>query len=248
MPIIHIIPASLCNAVKTISIIKGLSAEHGIPESLSTDNVPQFVNALFVEFETEWQFDHNTGASRNPRGNVQTYAAMKIINGFLTHAKCSGQDPCLALLAYHRTSINAHLHSPAECLYPWALHATVPQDIQNTDPHAAPDQDHLNECASQSTTYHYCCGCKKKSPLIARQTVSFLNNARNLWLPVTIIQEASNGSYLVKLLVEDSTTVPTATFMNVTQMSSVQIHPSPVMGHPVHPHQDTYRHNPLELS
>ena len=117
MPIIRRIPASQCNASKTISVLKELFAEHGIPEVLCTDNGPQFANALFTKFATDWKFDHNTSSPRNPRSNGQAEAAIKTVKGLLTHAKCSGQDPYLALLAYHSTPIDAHLHSPAEMLY-----------------------------------------------------------------------------------------------------------------------------------
>ena len=69
MPIIKIIPAFQCNVSKTISVLKELSAEHGIPEVLHTDNGSQFPNALFTEFATDWKFDHNTSSPRNPRIN-----------------------------------------------------------------------------------------------------------------------------------------------------------------------------------
>ena len=117
MPIIKRIPVSQCNASKTISVLKELFAEHGIPEVLHTNNGPQFANALFIEFATDWKFDHNTGSPRNPTSNGQAEAAVKTVKGLLNHAKCSGQDPYLALLAYHSMPIDAHLHSPAEMLY-----------------------------------------------------------------------------------------------------------------------------------
>ena len=59
MPIVRRIPASQCNGSKTISVLKELFAEHCIPEVLPTDNGPQFANALFTEFATDWKFDHN---------------------------------------------------------------------------------------------------------------------------------------------------------------------------------------------
>ena len=93
MPIIRRIPASKCNASKTISVLKELFTEHGIPGILSTDNCPQFANELFTEFATGWKFDHNTISPRNPRSNGQAEAAVKTVKGLLTHAKCSGQDP-----------------------------------------------------------------------------------------------------------------------------------------------------------
>ena len=94
--------------------MRELFAENGLPESLCIDNGPKFANTLFAEFATYRKFDHNTSASRNPRSNGQAETVVNILNGPLTHATCSGQDPYLALLAYHSTPINAHLCYPAE--------------------------------------------------------------------------------------------------------------------------------------
>ena len=117
MPIVRRIPASQCNASKTISALKELFEEHGIPEVLYTDHGPQFTNAFFTKFATDWKFDHNTSLPRNPRSKGQAEAVVKTIKVLLTHAKYSGKDPYLALLAYHSTPTDAHLHAPAEMLY-----------------------------------------------------------------------------------------------------------------------------------
>ena len=107
-----------CNAAKTIALLKEMFSEHGIPETVRSDNGPQFASHLFTEFAKEWNFDHTTSSPRNPRSNGQAEATVKITKGLLTCAKYSGQDPYLALLAYRSTPINAHLHSPAKMLYP----------------------------------------------------------------------------------------------------------------------------------
>ena len=135
------IPPSQCNAAKTISVLKELFSEHGIPETIRSDNGPQFVSHQFAEFTKEWNFDHTTSSPRNPRSNGQAKAVVKVTKGLLTHAKYSGQDPYLALLAYRSTPIDAHLHSPAEMLYQRAIRTTMPQRIRHKNPHAADDHD-----------------------------------------------------------------------------------------------------------
>ena len=142
-----------------ISILKELFAEHGIPESLCGDNGPQFASTLFAEFATDWNFDHSTSAPTNPRSNGKAEAAVKIVKGLLTCSKYSGQDPYLALLAYHSTPVDAHMHSSGEMLYQHALHTTVPQCIHHTDPNATGDHDHLDQHASLSAANHDNQGC-----------------------------------------------------------------------------------------
>ena len=139
MPFIRKIPPSQCNAAKTISVLKELFSEYGIPETIRSDNGPQFASHQFAKFTKEWNFDHTTSSPRNPRSNGQAKAAVKVTKGLLTHAKFSGQDPYLALLAYRSTPIDAHLHSPAEMLYQRAIRTTVPQRIRHKDPQAAAD-------------------------------------------------------------------------------------------------------------
>ena len=108
--------------------------------------------------------------------------------------------PYLVLLAYDSMPINARLCLPAEMLYQWVLHTTVPQQIRYTDPHADAECDHLSQHVVQSADYRDQWGCHKKPPLFAGQTISVLNDMRNLWLPATIICKASNGSYLVHVI------------------------------------------------
>ena len=118
MPFIRKIPPSQCNAAKTIALLQEMFSEHWIPETVRSNNGPQFASHQFTEFAKEWNFDHTTSSPRNPRSNGQAEATVKVTKGLLTHAKYSGQDPYLALLAYRSTPIDANLHPPAEMLYP----------------------------------------------------------------------------------------------------------------------------------
>ena len=85
-------------------------------------------------------------------------------------------------------------------LYQWVLCTTVPQQIRHTDTHANAEHDHLNQHVTQIAEYHDQQACHKKPPFFASQTMSVPIDARNLWLPATIIHKANNGSYLVYLI------------------------------------------------
>ena len=93
MPIVRKMPTSQCNSAKTITVLKELFAEHGIPEEIRSDSGPQFASHLFTEFMKDWSIKHSTSSPRNPRSNGQAESAVKIVKGLLTCAKCSGQDP-----------------------------------------------------------------------------------------------------------------------------------------------------------
>ena len=200
MPIVRKMLTSQCNSAKTITVLKELFAEHGIPEEIRSDNGPQFASHLFAEFTKAWNIKHSTSSPRNPRSNGQAESAVKIVKGLLTRAKCSGQDPYLALLAYRSTPVDSHLRSPAEMLYQRALRTTVPQRIRHKDPYAAAERERLEEHATQSAADHDRTGCRRKAPLYAGQSVSVINNDRTLWLPATVVRAANHGSYIVKVI------------------------------------------------
>ena len=200
MPIIRKMPTSQCNSAKMITVLKKLFAEHGILEEIRSDNGPQFASHLFAEFTKEWNIKQSTSSPRNPRSIGQAESAVKIVKGLLTRAKCSGQDPYLALLAYRSTPVDSHLGSPTELLYQHALCTIVPQRIRHKDPYAAAERERLEECATQSVANHDCTCCHRKAPLYAGQSVSVINNDRTLWLPATIVHTANHGSYIVKVI------------------------------------------------
>ena len=200
MSIVRKMPTSQCNSAKTITVLKELFAEHGIPEEIRSDNGPQFAGHLFAEFTKDWNIKHSTSSPRNPRSNGQAESAVRIVKGLLTCAKCSGQDPYLTLLAYRSTPVDSHLRSPAEMLYQCAVCTTVPQRIRHKDPYAAAERERLEECATQSAANHDHIGCHRKAPLYAGQSVSVINNDRTLWLPATIVRTAHHGSYIVKVI------------------------------------------------
>ena len=180
--------------------LKEIFAEHGIPQSIRSDNGPQFSSHLFKEFAEEWNFTHHTSSPTNPHSNGQAESAVKIIKGLLTRLRCAGEDPYLALLAYRSTPVDSHLRSPGEILYQCVLHTTVPQRIKHQDPHASAECEWLEDRAAQSAANHDHTGCSKKAPLYAGQTVFVLNNDRTLWLPATVICTAAHGSYIIKVV------------------------------------------------
>ena len=111
-------------------------SEHGIPEILCSDNGPQYVSAQFADFCTSWGITHETSSPHYPQSNGFAEACVKSVKHALQHAKYSGANPQLALLALQATPINAKLPSPAELLYQCQLRTTIPAKICNTDPAA----------------------------------------------------------------------------------------------------------------
>ena len=154
MPIIQKAPHGQCNSSKVISLLKEIFSEHRSPETLVSDNSPQYTLTAFAEFVDEWKFTHMTSSPNHPEGKGFAESMVKIVKQILQHAKFSGCDPHLALLSYRCTPLDSHIAPPAELLYQQHLKLTLPSCLRNTAPDASNTEDALNSCTNKSKTQH----------------------------------------------------------------------------------------------
>ena len=85
----------------TTAVIKKLKEEfsrHGIPETVFTDNGPQFVCKEFREFSNEWEFEHLTSSPRYPQSNGKVENSVKTRKLLMKKAFLSKADVHLAFL------------------------------------------------------------------------------------------------------------------------------------------------------
>ncbi len=104
------------SAAATIKHLKQIFSEHSPPQTVISDNGPQFACKEFQDFAQSWQFQHITSSLRYPQSNGLAERFVQTINSALMKAQQSGEDPDLALLVYRATPISARLPSPAEML------------------------------------------------------------------------------------------------------------------------------------
>ena len=79
-----------------ILALKSMFARHGIPETVISDNGPQYSSAEFQQFAEEYGFLHITSSSHFPQSNGQAEEGVKTIKKFLRIS----EDPFLSLLPY----------------------------------------------------------------------------------------------------------------------------------------------------
>ena len=192
------IPRGQCNAAKVISILKEVFSEHGVPETLVSDNGPQYSSALFAEFANEWKFTHLTSSPHHPESNGFAESMVKIVKQTLQCAKYSGSDPHLALLSYRSTPLDSKIASPAELLYRCRLQSTLPSRLKNTAPDAEDTQEALSNRAGKSKANHDRTAGPERAPFYAGQDVSVWDTQRRLWLPAKIICRTADRAYLIK--------------------------------------------------
>ncbi len=112
--------------------LKVIFARFGIPETLVTDNGPQFASCEFAEFAVfarDYDFEHVTSSPWYPQSNGEAERAVRTVKQMLK----KNQDPQRDLLAYRSTPLSQGI-SPAELLMGRRIRSTVPATPKSLAP------------------------------------------------------------------------------------------------------------------
>ncbi|XP_033110101.1 uncharacterized protein K02A2.6-like [Anneissia japonica] len=121
-----------------IDILRKLFAVHGIPDTVVSDNGPQYSSKEFRYFSRNWNFVHVTSSPRDPKANGEAERSVRTAKAILK----KNDDPYLALLSY-RSSPLQNGKSPSELLMNRRLRTQLPTiDAQLT---AVPDKSNVAE-------------------------------------------------------------------------------------------------------
>ena len=101
-------------------------ALYRIPDTMVTDNGPQFTSAEFAVFAKTWMFEHVTSSPRYPQSNGKAENAVKTVKRLFTKCKESGQSEYLALLDWRNTPSEGFGSSPAQRLMGWRCKTRLP--------------------------------------------------------------------------------------------------------------------------
>ena len=111
---------------EAIRALKSIFARHGIPETLRSDNGPQFASTEFDQFSKEFAFTHITSSPKLPQSNGEAERAVQTVKNALKKE----DDSTKALMSYRATPLE-NGYSPAEMLFGRKIRTTLP---------VAPDQ------------------------------------------------------------------------------------------------------------
>ena len=104
-----------------ITHLKSIFARHGIPETVMSDNGPQYCSAEFKTFANAYGFHHITSSPHFAQSNGAVERCVKTIKALLTKA----DDAYIALMEYRATPI-FNGFSPAQLLMSRQIRTTLP--------------------------------------------------------------------------------------------------------------------------
>ena len=112
--------------VTVINALKQIFSRYGIPESLHSDNGPQFASTEFRHFSTTYGFVNTTSSPHHPQGNGLVERTVQTVKGLIHKAAFTGRDFYLALMAYRASPHEAKSVSPAQLLMGRRLRTSLP--------------------------------------------------------------------------------------------------------------------------
>ena len=145
--------SSVINALKT------MFARFGIPETLISDNGPQFSSLEFKEFSGVYEFNHVTSSPLYPQSNGQAERSVQTVK----HLLKDSSDPHIALLTYRSTPFPWCGLSPAQLLMGRCIRSNIPLPKEEMIPKWKYLQDFRveNQKIKDKQKRDYCIICKK---------------------------------------------------------------------------------------
>ena len=86
-----------------IGKLKAHCARHGIPDTIVSDNGPQYSCHAFARFCESWDITHVTSSPYNSKSNGKAESAVKTCKQIMRKCIDSGSDPFLAILDHRNT-------------------------------------------------------------------------------------------------------------------------------------------------
>jgi len=185
-------------STEVIQLLKHQFSRHGLPDTLVSDNGPQFACKEFNQFSTAWEFDHVSSSPLHPKANGKAESSVKIVKQLFKKAKADGQDPLIALLNYRNTPTEGLDSSPAQRLMSRRTRTLLPTVSSLLYPQIATDVPMKIEQKRRQTKFFYDKSAKILPQIEVGQDVRVAPLQRNQqWRSGTCLDRLSDRSYLI---------------------------------------------------
>ena len=180
-----------------VNKLKQQFARHGIPDTLFSDNGPQFASAEFEKFTDEWELKHVTSSPGYAQSNGMVESAVKIVKRLVKKAEMAGTDPWLAILDYRNTPSEGMTSSPVQRLMSRRTRTLLPSDNKLLRPKVAVDVREEKEKMKCKQAFYYNENARDIPPLKKGDAVRIqpLQNHKKQWKKANVQSQVNVRSY-----------------------------------------------------
>ena len=189
-------------STKSSKVIRALRihfARYGIPDTVVSDNGPQFTSQEFMDFQRKWGFEHVTSSPGYPQSNGKAEQAVKTAKRIMLKALETRSDPYLALLDFRNTPTQGMDSSPVQRLMNRRTKTLLPTKetlLKPQIPRYAPGQ---LQALKQRQSYYYNRGAKDLKPLNTGDAVRIApSQGHGNWRKGIVQEEVGTRSYNVE--------------------------------------------------
>lgn len=199
---IDYLPKATSNTV--IQKLKAQFARHGIPDTLISDNGPQFDSSEFRNFAAKWHFEHVTSSPGYAQSNGKAEQAVKSAKNILRKAKEAKSDPYLAILDYRNTPTQSMGSSPTQRLMSRRTKTLLPTSGNLLRPSLAENAWEKLQQTKERQTLYYDRDASDLPPLKPGDTVRIEpGKYEHKWKRAEIRRQIDSRSY--EVVTEDNT-------------------------------------------
>ena len=183
------------SATTVITKLKNHFARYGCPDTVVSDNGPQFSSRKFAHFLETWEFKHRTISPGNSKSNGRVELAVKT-------AKRKSRDLQLVLFDHCNTPTQGMSTSPAQRLMSRKTKTLLPTTTALLQPQV-PDQEEQQRLLRkrQAMQARYYNRTAKDLPKLQKGDVVWMkpiNNFEREWRKATVTQQLDSRSYMVE--------------------------------------------------
>ena len=188
------------NTAGVTKVLRPMFARYGIPDTLMTDNGPQFDSAEFSTFAKKWGFKHDTSSPRYPQSNGKAENAVKTVKWLFTKCQETGQSEYLALLDWRNTPTEGLNTSPAQRLLGRRCKTRLPITESLLEPQFSTKEDmKALQYMKQRQKHYYDRQARPLKLISPGDTVRMKLPSQDTWSAGTCIGLAGPRSYDVQV-------------------------------------------------
>ena len=187
--------------------LKQQFARHGIPNTVFSDNGPQFDSDEFRRFAREWEFSHVTSSPGYAQSNGMVESAVKTVKRLIKKANEDNTDPWLAILDHRNTPTEGMNSSPAQRLLSRRTRTLLPTSEKLLKPQLAEGVLEEKKKIKSKQALYYNRNARDLPSLKKGDTVRIqpIKSAKEPWKKATVQEQVNVRSY--KVLTEDGSTL-----------------------------------------